>query len=99
VKEVEVNLITGLDTESYSIEIFPNPTDRVLFIRADDQLFEQELSLRLYTFSGSLVESKKIRINDRIMPLPFNVHTLNPGIYILLGTFKNGTFSRKLRID
>ncbi len=98
VKEVEVNLITGIDTESYSFTIFPNPSEKDLFIKADDQLFRQNLSLRLYSFSGSIIDSKHIQITDRIMPLPFNFDSLDPGIYIIQGTFKNGTFSRKLWI-
>lgn len=97
-REVEVNLVTGIETESYAFTIFPNPVEEDLYILADDLLLRQNLSIELYTISGKLVYSKQIHITDRVMPVPFNLNALDPGLYIILGTFKNGTFSRKLRI-
>jgi hypothetical protein len=97
-REVEVNLVTGIDTESYSFTIFPNPAEKDLYILADDHIFRQNLSLNLFSISGTLLDSKQIQITDRIMPIPFNLNSLDPGIYIILGIFENGTFSRKLRV-
>ncbi len=97
-KEIEVNLVTGIESESYTFTIFPNPAEKFLYLIADDQLFNQYISLQLYSVSGVLVDTKKVLLTDRIMPVSFNFNSLDPGMYIILGSFKNGMFSRKLRI-
>ncbi len=97
-KEIEVDLVTGIETESHTFTLFPNPAENFLYIMADDQLFNQYISLELYSISGALLETKKMLLTDRVMPVSFNLNSLDPGMYIILGSFKNGMFSRKLKI-
>ncbi len=81
------------------INIFPNPSEGVFYLRLDEQILGM-LSISILDFSGKKIASHKLLADDRrnIMKIDLSGH--GKGIYLLtIETEGNLEFVRKLLVD
>jgi hypothetical protein len=59
--------------------VFPNPARNTFTLRISENMLAEKPLAELFTLEGRLISLNKLLKTETI----FNVHTLNPGIYLL----------------
>ncbi len=90
--EVTVTEAAGIgDIESININIYPNPANNFVNIKAENTIS----NIRIYNYLGQQV----IQVNKNTNIAKIDVSSLNSGVYILKIDTKEGSFMKKLIIQ
>ena len=85
------NSLAVSDVNKKSISIYPNPADKNIFIKSDDEIIK---SYEIYDMSGKLIKSQKTDCNQ----CEINVSKITKGNYILNVNLKNRIVGQKIII-
>ena len=85
------NSLAVSDVNKKSLSIYPNPADKNIFIKSDDEIIK---SYEIYDMSGKLIKSQKTDCNQ----CEINVSKITKGNYILNVNLKNRIVGQKIII-
>ncbi|MGQ8335631.1 T9SS type A sorting domain-containing protein [Sunxiuqinia sp. A32] len=87
----------SFDYSPREITMFPNPFDTELNIQANFRKKVGQLTIKVMNSSGFEMRNKNISVNENILNEKMDVHSLSPGLYLVILSFDNGqTITQKL---
>lgn len=86
------NCALGIETsELYSLKLYPNPAENLLYLETDKLLINKQIYL--YNMLGQLIDSKTTQLSDNLNSI--NISSLPKGSYIINVITDDGKISKK----
>lgn len=86
-----VEVVTLSDKEGFTVEMYPNPADRFIYIGLTIS-GDAKGTVEVYSMNGQLVKSVSVDVYDGYSKIPFNVSDIPSGQYAVQLRLDNGYF-------
>jgi autotransporter-associated beta strand protein len=96
---VESPVSVNEEYQDGTIKIYPNPSSQKVYISFEDKAITsiaKEISLRCYNELAKLCDNQLIMVSENSFTIEYDIRKLDPGIYVIIITIDDHSYTRKL---